>query len=476
MVHAPSNRELLNEPACPHNHAVHGHGADAGSQAAGQGRKKAANGCKQKALPGEAQGGCAFDGSLITLVPITDVAHLVHGPIACGGHSWGTRGSLSSGPTLHRHGFTTDLSEHDIIFGAETKLRQAISAIALEHAPAAIFVYATCVTALIGEDIEAVCRAMAQELSLPVIPVHSAGYRGSKNFGNRLGGQALLDHVIGTRDAEDELTPSINIIGEYNIAGELWSIELLLRVLGIKIQAKITGDGRYADIAAAHYADLNVVICSKALLNVARTMEQRYGIPFIEASFYGSANVSQCLRQIVDYLVDAQVVPLSLIDDCEALIESQTARMKRRLAPYRARLEGKKIVLYTGGVKSWSIIAAAQDLGMQVVATSVRKSTADDQARMRDLLGPEGILMEKGGAAEILRVIDATGADMLIAGGRNQYTALKAGIPFLHINQERHHPYAGYQGIVEMAKEIDESMHSPVWEQVRRPAPWEVTA
>ena len=113
---------------------------------------------------------------------------------------------------------------------------------------------------------------------------------------------------------------------------------------------------------------------------------------------------------------------------------------------------------------------------MQVVATSVRKSTADDQARMRDLLGPEGILMEKGGASKILRVIEATGAHMLIAGGRNQYTALKAGIPFLHINQERHHPYAGYQGIVEMAKEIDESMHSPVWEQVRRPAPWEVTA
>jgi nitrogenase molybdenum-cofactor synthesis protein NifE len=95
---------------------------------------------------------------------------------------------------------------------------------------------------------------------------------------------------------------------------------------------------------------------------------------------------------------------------------------------------------------------------------------------MRELMGPEGILMEKGGAAEILRVIAATGADMLIAGGRNQYTALKAGLPFLHINQERHHPYAGYEGLVAMAREIDESMHSPVWEQVRRPAPWETAA
>ena len=70
-------------------------------------------------------------------------------------------------------------------------------------------------------------------------------------------------------------------------------------------------------------------------------------------------------------------------------------------------------------------------------------------------------------------VIARTGADMLIAGGRNQYTALKARIPFLDINQERHHAYAGYEGIVALAREIDGAMHSPVWEQVRRPAPWE---
>lgn len=58
-------------------------------------------------------------------------------------------------------------------------------------------------------------------------------------------------------------------------------------------------------------------------------------------------------------------------------------------------------------------------------------------------------------------MIARTGADMLIAGGRNQYTALKARIPFLDINQERHHAYAGYEGIVALAREIDGAMHSP---------------
>jgi hypothetical protein len=38
-------------------------------------------------------------------------------------------------------------------------------------------------------------------------------------------------------------------------------------------------------------------------------------------------------------------------------------------------------------------------------------------------------MMEKGGAQEVLKVIAQTNADLLIAGGRNQYTALKARIP-----------------------------------------------
>jgi len=155
------------------------------------------------------------------------------------------------------------------------------------------------------------------------------------------------------------------------------------------------------------------------------------------------------------------------------MIEEETAKLNQALIPYRARLKGKRVVLYTGGVKSWSIISAAKDLGMEVVATSTKKSTEEDKARIKELLGQDGIMMDKGNAQELLRVIAQTKADMLIAGGRNQYTALKAKIPFLDINQERHHPYEGYVGMVEMARELDEALHSPVWAQVRQPAPWD---
>jgi nitrogenase molybdenum-cofactor synthesis protein NifE len=259
------------------------------------------------------------------------------------------------------------------------------------------------------------------------------------------------------------------LIGEYNIAGEMWNILPLLEKLGVRVLSKITGDARYEEVCYAHRAKLNVMICSKALINMARKMEDKYGIPYIEESFYGVEDMNRCLRNIAAKLGGAE-----LKERAEKLIAEETAKLDTALAGYRTRLKDRRVVIYTGGVKSWSIISAAQDLGMHVVATSTKKSTEEDKARIKQLLGVDGIMLEKGNPQEILRVIDETNAEMLIAGGRNQYTALKARIPFLDINQERHHTYAGYNGMVNMARELDEALHSPVWEQIRKPAPWEM--
>jgi nitrogenase molybdenum-cofactor synthesis protein NifE len=446
--------ELLTETACEHNHHKEG-----------QKKNKA---CSQQAQPGAAQGGCAFDGAMIALVPITDAAHLVHGPLACSGNSWGARGSLSSGPELYKVGLTTDLTENDIIFGGEKRLYQSILEVEERFQPAAIFVYATCVTALIGDDFDAVCKKASETLKTPIIPVNSPGFTGTKNLGNRIAGEFLLEYVVGTAEPPFTTAYDINLIGEYNIAGELWNVLPLFEKVGIRVLSKMTGDARYEEICYAHRAKLNVMICSKALLNVARKMEERYGIPYIEESFYGIEDVNHCLRHIAEKIGDND-----LKQRVENLIAEETAKLDQQLAPYRAKLKDKRIVLYTGGVKSWSIISATRDLGMKVVATSTKKSTEEDKAKIRVLLGKDGIMMEKGNAQELLKVIAQTQAEMLIAGGRNQYTALKAKIPFLDINQERHHAYAGYQGLVELAKELEETLYSPIWEQVRQPAPWD---
>ena len=456
--------ELLDEPACSHN-------------------KKSKSGCA-KPKPGATAGGCAFDGAQIALLPIADVAHIVHGPIACAGSSWDNRGTRTSGPDLYKIGMTTDLTEQDVVMGrGEKRLFHSIKQAIDTYSPAAVFVYNTCVPALVGDDVDAVCKSAEEKWGTPVVPVDAAGFYGTKNLGNRIAGESMVKYVIGTREP-DEIPErykqrdgksikihDINLIGEYNIAGELWHVMPLLDELGIRILCTLSGDARFREVQSMHRAEVNMMVCSKALLNVARKLEDKFDIPWFEGSWYGTTDVSNALRDIAKQIDDPD-----LTERTEALIAREEAKLNAALEPWRDRLRDKRVLLYTGGVKSWSVISALQDMGMKVVATGTSKSTEEDKARIRELMGDETEMLTDGSPKALLGVVEKQKADILIAGGRNMYTALKAKVPFLDINQERDFGYAGYTGMLELAKQLALTLESPVWEAVRRKAPWEMPA
>ncbi len=408
---------------------------------------------------------CAFDGAMIVLQPISDTAHIVHGPIACCGNSWEGRGTLSSRGNLHRFGFTTDMGEMDIVYGGERKLYDAILHAHESVNPKAIFVYATCVSGLTGEDIESVCRKTAKKLGIPVIPVNAPGFVGPKNLGNRIAGEVLLDHVIGTGEPPGNLSLSregdrgfINLIGEYNIAGDLWLIEPVLKRAGLDILSRITGDSNFEEISYAHKADLNVVVCSRALINVARGMEKKYGIPYVEVSFFGKTETAKALRAIAKAYCGT-ALERSLRERIEFVIGHEEKELDLKMRPYTAQLRGKRAVLYTGGVKSWSFISALLDLGVEVAAVGTRKSTPEDEEKMKEILGPDAPLVEDVTPKNLERLLRERGADILVAGGRNQYLAVKEGYPFVDVNQERSVAYAGYDGLVNLAEQISNSVN-----------------
>jgi nitrogenase molybdenum-cofactor synthesis protein NifE len=456
---------LLDEPACSHN----------AKTAPG-----AKSGCA-KPKPGATAGGCSFDGAQIALLPIADVAHIVHGSIACAGSAWDNRGTRSSGPKLFKLGMTTDLTEQDVIMGrGEKRLFHSIKQAIDSYQPAAVFVYNTCVPALIGDDVDAVCKAAAERWGTPVVSVDAAGFYGTKNLGNRIAGETMVKQVCGGREP-DPLPEGIErdgfkihdvtLIGEYNIAGELWHVLPLLDELGLRVLCTLSGDARFREVQTMHRSEVNMMVCSKAMINVARKLQEAFGTPWFEGSFYGVADVSQALRAFARILGD-----LDLSIRTEALIAREEARVDRLLAPWRERLAGKRVLLYTGGVKSWSIVAALQDLGMTVVASGTRKSTEEDKARIRELMGEDAVLLDDGNPRTLLDLCRTHEVDILIAGGRNMYTALKARIPFLDINQERDFGYAGYDGMLELARQLCRTIESPIWPAVRSAPPWQVGA
>ena len=447
-------KELQDEPACSHN-------------------KKSKSGCTP-AKPGATAGGCCFDGAQITLLPITDVAHIVHGPVSCAGSSWDKRGSQSSGPALYRLGFTTDLNEQDVIMGrGEKRLYHSILQVVKKHDPSAVFIYNTCVPAMEGDDIEAVCKMAQLKVDVPVIAIDAAGFYGNKNLGNRIAGQMMVDKVIGTASPAPKpyfangTVHDIALVGEYNIAGELWHILPLLDQLGLRVLANLSGDCRFKELQTMHHAEVVMLVCSRAQVNVTRRLEEKYQTPWFEGSFYGIRDICIALREFAKLINDPD-----LSQRTESLITEEVSLLNNVLAPYRKRLKGKKALLYTGGVKSWSIVSALQDLGMEVIASGTRKSTEEDKARIRELMGENALLLDETSPRNLLDVAYQYKADVMIAGGRNMYTAYKARMPFVEVNQEREHAFAGFEGMITLAEQLCLTLENPVWQQTNKPAPW----
>ncbi len=452
MVSRAKIKELMNESACSHSKD-----------------KKPGEGC-DKPKPGLAAGGCAFDGAQISLFPYADAVHLVHGPQTCLGASWETRETKTSytGRDHTQMGFTTGITTNDVIFGGDKRLDNSIDYVMEHYKPEAIFVYSTCVTALVGDDIDTTCRLASEKHAVPIVPVHAPGFVGSKNLGSRLAGEAVLEHLIGTKEPEFTTPYDINLIGDYNVTGDMWQYLPLFEKIGLRVLSSMSGDGRVGDIRTAHRAKLNVIVCAKSLITLTRKMNEQYAIPWISVSFYGKRDTSFAIREIVTALGCPE-----LIARAEAVIAEAEEELETALIPYREMFAGKKAVLNTGGNKAWSIASGLQDLGIEVVATSVAKSTQDDIDKAREYLGENGVLMTKP-ASEQGKIIDSTGAHILLAGGRSLYTAIKKKISFIDVNQEKKTSYGGYNGLLNLAEDLKYAFKNPVFANVGKPAPWEV--
>jgi len=400
---------------------------------------------------------CAFDGAAIVLMPIADAAHIVHGPIVCAGNAWEGRGVHSTAGDFHRRGFTSDLSELDIVYGGEGKLAATIREVVERERPKAVFVYTTCVTGLTGEDVDRVCADAAAELWLPVIPVHSPGFVGPKNLGNRIAGEVLLDSVIGTAEPVVTTPTDIAIMGEYNVAGDMDVVEPLLRECGIRVLSHITGNAPFDEIRYAHRAKLSVVVCSRALINVAVGMGRRWGVPSVEVSFFGGAGGTAPLPSRTPDVEAAARDATGVAGPVEAVIARRETALAAALEQF-ADLRGQRAVLYSGGVKSWSVASALGDLGVEVVAVGTKKSSVEDEEKVKLVLGEDVRLIEDISPKVIRHLFADDGATMLVAGGRNRYLAAKEGWPFVDVNQERETAYAGYEGLVNLARDLANSV------------------
>ena len=144
------------------------------------------------------------------------------------------------------------------------------------------------------------------------------------------------------------------------------------------------------------------------------------------------------------------------MDRTEALIEREEARAWAAIAKFKPRFKGKKVLLITGGVK---IVVGGRGFAGGGSRTGRHQrqeiDASEDKERIKELMGQDAHMIEDMTPREMYKMLKDAKADIMLSGGRSQFVALKATMPWLDINQERHHGYMGYIGMVELVEEID---------------------
>jgi len=423
--------------------------------------------CDKASVAGSvSQRACVFCGSRVVLYPIADALHIVHGPIGCAAYTWDIRGALSSGPQLHRNSFSTDLQELDVIFGGEKKLEAALLELIAHHSPKAAFVYSTCIVGLIGDDVSAVCRRVSERTGIPVMGVHSEGFKGTKKDGYRAACDALYK-LVGTGDTSGISPFSINILGEFNLAGETWVLRDYYKRLGIEVVACITGDSRIEDIRRAHGAKLNLVQCSGSMTSLAKMMERDYGIPFKRVSYFGIEDMSAALYDAAKHFTGAP----EILRRAQELVREEVARIYPELLRYKEKLKGKKAAIYVGGLfKAFSLMRALRLIGMETAVVGSQTGDKEDYKQLQEMADPGTIIVDDSNPLELAKFCLEKDVDLFIGGVKERPIAYKLGIGFCDHNHERKEPLAGYVGMLNFAREVYASVASPVWQFAPRRA------
>lgn len=387
------------------------------------------------------RGACAYSKAISVLNHITDALHLVHGPLecaTCATYAWNARGSISSGPMLY--------GKRDIFFDNERKLAQAMRELTAVYKPKAIFVYSTCTTT--GYDINAICEFAAKELRIPVLPVDCMGFQAESGY------EAACDtllKLIGSRNYESRSPYSVNILGDYNIAGDLWPIRSYFEEIGIEVVSTLTGDSRVAEIQRAHSARLNLVQCSSSMSPLARRLEEKYGTPYKRVSFLGLDDTSSAIRTAAEFFENPR-----LNEESEKMISRETKRTRRRIEHYKAKVAGKKAAVYLNGAsKAASLINALKELGIEVVIAGVRNGDWVDRQRIRNLTGSDAVDVDELDHSDLRELLVKKGVGLIIPGIKEQFAVRELNIPFCDICHDRTSIFEGFDGMVNFAREID---------------------
>jgi nitrogenase molybdenum-iron protein alpha chain len=297
------------------------------------------------------------------LLGIRDVAIINHASAGCCAGS--SRSVVVNRQIAARIGATNDsvligtaLDESDTVFGAAAAVYDIARQTIAQHHPEALFIASSCVSGVIGEDIDSIAEDLQAEMDIPVCVLHCEGFK-SRIWQT---GADIADHAIITKLVKPprELQPVINFKNFYE--SHRPQITALFERLGVRPQFLYL-NSTIEEIGHISESLATVSICGTLGTYLGQALEELYGVPYIRSlNPSGMTGFDDWLRTIG--------TTIGKKAEAEAYLAEQREIYLPRIEAVKRELKGLRAVLAMGPGYSFEITRVLQELGIEVVWVS----------------------------------------------------------------------------------------------------------
>lgn len=262
---------------------------------------------------------CAL-GAINTIHAIDRAIPILHSGPGCAGKLAGGNGSSGYfSPNIFP---CTSVSEKEVVFGGEEKLRDTIEN-ALKVIDADLFVVMSgCTSEIIGDDIAQVTKEF-QQAGAPIVYANTPGFKGSNLVGHDWVLTAIFDQYVKPAEKVEKglvnLFVSVPYYDPYWL-GNLRELETLLSELGLKVNT-IFGHGRGVEnLQKVSSAEYNILVSPWTGLGSVKFLKEKFGTPYLHYPVLpiGAFETSKFLRTVTEFTGIDKSKANALIDEKEA--------------------------------------------------------------------------------------------------------------------------------------------------------------
>ena len=348
----------------------------------------------------------------------------------------------------------TNLDQKSVIFGGENKLKETVRTAIERYNPKIIFVFASCASGIIGDDIDAITRNLEEEYpGKLVIPIHCEGFK-SKVCASGFDAAfiSINKHILQGKQVpkNDKL---INLFAPVSISyADQLEMERMINKLGMEVNY-IPFFSNLEKIKQIPSAVASTSICKVFADEFMKQLEEEYGIPYSHTVMpIGVRNTDKWFMGIAK--------TIGKEEEAQKIIEEEHKRILPLVAEIRERLQGKRVFICGGTGRSFAAAALVEDFGMQLVGleTPTYDEDADDDIRyLNEVHGEYVVDIANMQPFEQVNLLNRLKPDVFI--GIPDWAA-KLGIPTTHVLDMKR-PTMGYDGLLFLGRKMADQMENP---------------